>query len=551
MKAIGTFRKYAFLCLLPLLLVSCKNKTADLLLVNGMVHTMDAAGTVAQAVAIKDGKIVAVGRTNDLSFEYDADTVIDLRGQVVLPGLIDAHCHYYGYAMNLDKVSLIGTTTWEEVVTVVDTFASKHPEGWLLGRGWDQNDWPNRDFPTNKLLNERFPDRPVFLMRVDGHAAIANDVALEAAGIGPKTRVDGGRIVLNGRRQPTGVLVDNAVDLVSAVVPKPSHAHIAAQLKLAEQQLFAVGLTTVDDAGLDLEIIELIDSLQRAGEIKLRVYAMANPTEENFNRFLNSGPYKTERLHVRSFKIYADGALGSRGACLLAPYKDEPRQRGFLLESPSYYREVAERIHAGGFQMNTHCIGDSAVRMILRICGEVLGEDNDERWRIEHSQVVALTDFELFGRYNVVPSVQPSHATSDMYWAEDRIGKERMRGAYAYKSLLAQNGYLPFGSDFPVESINPLLGFYAAVARKDLTNFPYGGFMMEQALGRDTCLHAMTIWAAKANFEEDEKGSIEVGKLADLVVMAEDILYMEEDQIPYVQVEHTILGGEIVYSAGY
>lgn len=536
---------------LAMTLNSCKEKVADILLVNGIVHTMDAEGTVAQAIAIKDGKIEAVGRTNDLSFEYAADTTIDLRGQVVYPGFIDAHCHFYGYAMNLNRVSLVGTTSWEEVVNVVDTFAQKQSEGWIVGRGWDQNDWPHQDFPTNKLLNERFPDRPVLLTRVDGHAAIANDKALEAAGITWETRVDGGRIVHASRRKITGLLIDNAVELVSDIIPSPSHAEITSYLKEAEQHMFRVGLTTVDDAGLDLEIIELIDSLHKSGDLKLRVYAMASPTEENFNRFLNSGPYKTDRLNVRSFKVYADGALGSRGACLLEPYKDQPRQKGFLLNEPSYYEEIATRLHEAGFQMNTHCIGDSANRMILRIYGDVLGEGNDDRWRIEHSQVISPTDFERFGRFNVIPSVQPTHATSDMYWAEDRIGKERIKGAYAYKTLLAQNGYLAFGSDFPVENINPILGFYASIARKDLTNYPYGGFMMDEALGRDTSMHAMTIWAAKANFEEKEKGSIEVGKFADFVVMEEDILFMEEEQIPYVQVVHTICGGEIVYSAGF
>ena len=455
------------------------------------------------------------------------------------------------YAMNLNRVNLVGTTSWEEVVTVVDTFAQKHPNGWVVGRGWDQNDWVDREFPTNKLLNELFPDRPVLLRRVDGHAAIANQAALDAAGVTWETKVDGGRIVRSSRRKLTGLLIDNAVDLVSEFIPKASHAEISSYLQQAEQDLFRVGLTTVDDAGLDLEIIELIDSLQQAGALKMRVYAMASPTEDNFNRFLNDGPYKTDRLNVRSFKVYADGALGSRGACLLEPYKDEPRERGFLLEETSYYEEIAARLHEAGFQMNTHCIGDSANRMILRVYGNVLGEDNDARWRVEHSQVVALGDFDLFGKYNIIPSVQPSHATSDMYWAEDRIGKERLKGAYAYKSLLAQNGYIAFGSDFPVENINPILGYYAAIARKDLTNFPYGGYQMQEALGRDTCLHAMTIWAAKSNFEEQEKGSIEVGKFADLVVMSDDILFVEEEHIPYVQVVHTFSGGEIVYSAGF
>ncbi len=540
---------FACTLLIGLGVTGCKNKTAEVLYVNGVIHTMNPDMEVAQAMAIQDGKIIATGKTNDLSFEYAADTIIDLRGKAIFPGFIDAHCHYYGYAMNLKKVNLVGTTSWDEVVALVDTFAQQHPDGWIQGRGWDQNDWSDRSYPTKELLDEKYPDRPVLLRRVDGHAAIANQAALDAANVTSKSTVQGGRFVKDRRGRLTGVIIDKAVDVVEESIPPASHAEITQQLKEAEANLFSVGLTTVDDAGLDLEIIQLIDSLQQAGELKIRVYAMANPTEENFDHFLGKPPYKTERMHVRGFKIYADGALGSRGACLIDPYKDQPREQGFLLEDVGYYEEVAQRIHDGGFQMNTHCIGDSANRLMLKVYGQTLGEDNDERWRIEHAQVIHPDDFELFDRYNIIPSVQPSHATSDMYWAEDRIGKERLEGAYAYKSLLAAHGFLAFGSDFPVESINPILGFYAAVARKDLTNFPYGGFMMDQAVGRDTAIQAMTIWAAKANFEEKIKGSLEPGKVADFVILEDDIMFMEEDQVPYVQVLETVLDGETVFQA--
>lgn len=530
-------------------LVSCKAKKADMLLINGIVHTVDAKGSVDQAIAIKDGKVIGTGATYDLQFEYKADTIIDLRGKYVYPGFIDAHCHFYGYAMNLNKVDLVGTKSWEEVISIVDSFSLSHPDGWIQGRGWDQNDWSDQDWPDNSLLNERFPDRPVLLRRVDGHAAIANEAALELAGIYKDTRIKGGKILRKGRNL-SGVLLDNAVERVDSVIPNPSHDDIVESLKRAEKDLFAVGLTTVDDAGLDLEIIELIDSLQQLGELQIRVYAMANPNETNLDKFLTEGPYKTDRLHVRAFKIYADGALGSRGACLLDTYKDRPEQQGFLMNDPSYYEDIAQRIHEGGFQMNTHCIGDSANRMILRIYAQTLGPDNDERWRVEHSQVVSPTDFQMFSTYNIWPSVQPKHATSDMYWAEDRLGKERVKGAYAYKTLFSQNNMIAFGSDFPVEPINPILGYYAATARKDLTGYPYGGFEMEEALGRDTSLRAMTIWPATANFEENEKGSLEPGKLADLVILENDIVYMELDDLPYVKVLATMVNGEIVHSDG-
>jgi predicted amidohydrolase YtcJ len=419
--------------------------------------------------------------------------------------------------------------------------------GWIQGRGWDHTRWEKQQFPDKKLLDERFPDRPVFLKRVDGHAAIANSAALRLAGIDEKTRVQGGQILKkNGRL--TGVLLDNAMDLVEKAIPKHTDAEVSDLLMRAEKKLLAVGLTTVDDAGLDLHIIQLIDSLQKLGKLKIRVYAMANPTEENFQYFEDKGPYNSGWLHVCAFKVYADGALGSRGACMLRPYKDDPGNRGFIYSDPSEFRETAARIKKMGFQMATHCIGDSANRMILHIYGEVLGGKNDARWRIEHCQVVDTNDFGLFRAYSIWPSVQPTHAMSDRRWAEDRIGKERMKGAYAYKTLFQQNQRICFGSDFPVEDINPMLGFHAAIARVDLEGNPYGGFYKQEAVGRDTALRAMTIWAAEANFEEKTKGSLELGKFADLIIVDDDLATMDEKQVPYVRIRTTIIGGKIVFS---
>lgn len=519
-----------------------------MLLVNGIVHTIDAENSITQAVAITDGKIVALGPSDELQFLYKADTVVDLHGQHVYPGLIDAHCHYYGYAMALNKVNLVGTTSWEEVIALTEIFAENFKGEWIQGRGWDHTNWDDQDYPTKKLLDEKFPDRPVILRRIGGHSAIVNSKALALAGITTKTKIPGGQI-LRGRGGLTGMLIDNAVDSVIAVIPEPSDGEITQALIKAQENIFAVGLTTVDDAGLDLHIINLIDSLQRAGILQLRVYAMANPTAENFDRFLKNGPYKTDRLNVRSVKVYADGALGSRGACLLRPYKDVPGHYGFLLNPVDYYREVAKKIYDAGFQMNTHCIGDSANRMILRIYSELLKGKNDRRWRIEHAQVIDPDDFHMFGDFNIWPSVMPVHAMSDYNWAEDRIGKVRLKGAYAFKTLFAENGYIAFGSDFPVEGIPPILGYHAAISRKDLEGNPYGGFMKSEAVGRDTALKAMTIWPARANFEENEKGSIEIGKYADFVVFAQDLLTVEEKDIPYIRLNHTIINGKIVFSA--
>jgi predicted amidohydrolase YtcJ len=529
------------------LLAGCKNKRADMLLVNGVVHTMDSQGTVAQALAVKDGKILSTGLTDELQFAYQADTIIDLRGGHVFPGLIDAHCHFYGYAMNQDRVNLVGTTSWQEVVDLVTSVTRDFKAEWIQGRGWDHTHWEKQQFPDKKLLDERFPDRPVYLKRVDGHAAIANSRALELAGITEKTKVQGGQIIKKGGRL-TGLLLDNAMDLVEKAIPKSTDADITDALMRAEKKLFATGLTTVDDAGLDLHIIQLIDSLQRLGKLRIRVYAMANPTEENFAYFEKKGRYDTGLLHVCAFKVYADGALGSRGACLLRPYKDDPGNQGFIYSDPSAFREAAARIHKMGFQMATHCIGDSANRMILHIYGEILKGKNDSRWRIEHCQVVDTNDFGLFKQYSVWPSVQPTHAISDSRWAEDRVGKERMKGAYAYKTLFAQNQRICFGSDFPVEDINPMLGYHAAVARVDLEGKPYGGFYKQEAVGRDTALRAMTIWAAEANFEEKVKGSLEPGKFADFLILDQDLATMDEEQIPYARIRSTIVGGKIVFS---
>ena len=525
---------------------SCKNQKADLLLINGVVHTVNDQMVIKQAIAIEDGKIVEVGLSVDLLYDYDAEKIIDLEGRPVFPGFIDAHCHFYNYALVLQQVNLEGTQSWREVVQRVALWGNDHEEGWIIGRGWDQNDWTKTEFPTNKSLDSLYPDRPVYLTRIDGHAAIANSAALEAAGITGKTRVKGGKIPTRGGR-PTGLLIDNAMDQVRAVIPEPSPEKMREYLMEAQENCLAVGLTTLDEAGLDKSQIDLLDALQKSGDLKLRIYAMAAPTEENLDHYLSTGPYKTERMHVTSFKIYADGALGSRGACLLQPYKDDLSTYGMMLEELDYYREMATRLYDAGFQMNTHCIGDSANRFILKVYAEALPPDNDRRWRIEHAQILHPDDFQRFATHRIIPSVQPTHATSDMQWAKNRIGKNRLPGAYAYKTLLDQNHMIPFGSDFPVENINPLYGFYAAVARTDTAGRPYGGFQMQDAVGRDTALRAMTIWAARSNFEEGEKGSIEVGKVADLVVLEEDLLFMDLEKVPFNQVYFTMINGEVVY----
>ncbi|WP_379084831.1 amidohydrolase [Pedobacter sp. UC225_65] len=534
------------LCALLLILCSCNKPKADLMIYNAKIYTVNDKFDVAEAIVVKDGKILAVGATADIRKQYSATEEVDANGKAVYPGFIDAHAHFFGYGESLQSADLRGTTSWDEVIARVTEFAKTHPDGWLTGRGWDQNDWADKQFPNKDKLDQLFPNRPVLLERIDGHASIANQSALNAAGITKSFALTGGDIVDKDGKL-TGLLIDNAVELVANKVPAADETKAKKILLDAQKNCFEVGLTTIDDCGLDYDAVEFIEKLHKDKSLKMRLYVMLSDAEKNYDYLFKRGAIKTDRLNVRSFKVYGDGALGSRGACLLRPYTDMPTKKGFLLSDIKHFEEVAKKINSHNFQMCTHAIGDSANRSILKIYNEVLGGKNDKRWRIEHAQVVAPEDFNLFGKASVVPSVQPTHATSDMYWAADRLGSDRVKGAYAYKQLLAQNGWIPLGTDFPVEQINPMLTFYAATIRKDAKNFPAGGFQMENALSPEEALRGMTIWAAKANFEEKEKGSLEVGKFADFVMLENDIMKATGEQILNNKVLKTYLNGEKVY----
>jgi predicted amidohydrolase YtcJ len=532
---------------LSLCLSACSSKqAADFLIYNATIYTVDSAFPVAEAMVVKDGKIVAVGNSEQLMERYEAKEKLDANGKFIYPGLIDAHAHFYGYAMTLQRADLVGTKSWEEVIDRVSAFNETNRDGWVLGRGWDQNDWEEKTFPNKEKLDSLFPDRPVLLQRVDGHAAIANQAALNSAGLKAGDAIAGGIIEQKDGRL-TGLLIDNAVDLVTAKIPPPSAALISKAFLKAQQNCFAAGLTTIADCGLDHEQVSLIDSLHKSGLLKIQLYVMLSDLKKNYDYLFAKGKIKTERLNVRAFKIYADGSLGSRGACLLEPYSDKPGHSGFLLSQQAHFDSVAKMIYDKGFQMCTHAIGDSGNRTMLNIYAKYLKGKNDLRWRIEHAQVVNERDFELFGRYNIIPSVQPTHATSDMYWAVDRIGKERAEGAYAYKRLMLENGWLPLGTDFPVEDISPLKTFYAAVFRKDKAGYPEGGFQANNALSREEALKGMTIWAARACFEEGEKGSLEAGKAADFIVLDEDLMKAGEQGILDMKVTSTYVKGEQVY----
>lgn len=522
-------------------------QNADLILHNAKVYTVDEQFSIMKAIAIKDGDILAIGTDEEILTQYQAPRQINAEGKSIYPGFYDAHCHFYRYGLGLQTVELVGTTSYEEIIEKLTQYQKNNPmKTWIIGRGWDQNDWESQAFPTKDRLDELFPNTPVFLTRIDGHAALVNQKALDLASIEIGTNIEGGAIVKESGKV-TGVLIDNAIGLVSSKIPAPTLEEQKEALLLAQEKCFAVGLTTLADAGLDKQTVELIDKMQQNRDLKIRLYAMLSAYSQNINAYLNKGIYKTDRLHVRSFKIYADGALGSRGACLITPYSDKPNETGFLRSSPEELKSTIQKIGEAGFQVNTHCIGDSANRLILDIYGEYLQGQNDRRWRIEHAQVVQPEDMLKFRKFSVIPSVQPTHCTSDMYWADERLGDERVQFAYAYKELLDQYGQLALGSDFPVEDINPLYGFYAATARMDFSNYPEGGFQMENAISREDALRGMTIWAAYSNFEEGERGSLEIGKMADLVILEEDIMEIPPHQTWQVKVWKTIVGGEIVF----
>ena len=540
-------RKLLQAAILLAVLTGCNSrKPADLLVTNAVIYSVDSSFSVREAMAIRDGRILATGTTDSLMKAFDAREILDAGGNYVYPGLIDAHCHFYRYGLGLQTANLTGTKSWRAILDSLQAFSKTHTEGWLVGRGWDQNDWEQKEYPGKEALDSMFPDRPVILTRIDGHAAIANTRALEEASIKAGQTLTGGDIeVKNG--QLTGILIDNAVELVSSRIPAPDAAMIRAALLDAQANCFAMGLTTVDDCGLDYHEVQFIDSMQRSGQLKMRIYAMLSDAKKNYEQIFARGKIKTDLLNVRSFKVYADGALGSRGACLLEPYSDRPGHRGFLLSHPEHFDSVAALLYEKNFQMCTHAIGDSGNRTILQIYAKYLKGANDRRWRIEHAQVVHPDDFNLFGQHAVIPSVQPTHATSDMYWAGERLGSERVKGAYAYKDLLDQNNWIPLGTDFPVEDISPFKTFLAAVARVDASGFPEGGYQKENALSREQALRGMTIWAAKSNFEEAEKGSLEAGKFADFVILNQDLMKIPEGEILKTRVEATYVNGQAVY----
>ena len=532
------------LLLLTIFLVSCNNYNADFIIHNAKIYTVNENFDVASAVVVKEGKIIAVGQ-EDLVGQFNAPAVLDLKGLPVYPGFIDAHCHFYQLGMTQEQVDLRGSKSLEELVTRIKEHQAEVNDDVILGRGWDQNLWEEKVFPTKEVLDKAFPGKLVILERVDGHAAYVSSAVLEKANISAETKVEGGEVILVDG-VPSGVLIDKASDLAYAILPEHSTDKKIRGLKKAEELSFKYGLTTVDDAGLNRDVLELIDSLHKTEDLKIRVYGMISNNEENLAYYLDKGITQTDKLTIRSVKVYADGALGSRGAALKKPYSDAKNSTGLFLTTPEEIERLAYLLAEKGFQMNTHAIGDAANQVVLDAYEKALAISPDPRWRVEHAQVVEKQDLEKFGP-KVIPSVQPTHATSDMEWADERLGEERVQTAYTFKELLDWSGKIALGTDFPVEKVNPLYTFYSAVARRDSEGKPLGGYQMENALTRSEALKGMTLWAAHANFEEQQKGSIEVGKVADLILLTEDIMTINESAILSAEVLATIVDGDIVY----
>ncbi len=528
------------------LLFSCNMKErADLILINGVVYTADSAFSKCTAFAVKDGKIVATGSDEQILSKYSAGEYVDAERNPVYPGFNDAHGHFFELGESLAMVDLRGTRSYSEIIERLQKAAEGGGKSYLAGDGWDQNDWPDKTMPDNTLLNEIFPDIPVVITRIDYHAVVANDAAINLLGIKPgdpsvpsdEAPVKDGKF--------TGLFLEKSSERLRLALPSPSLEEYNDMMKRAQSECLRYGVTSLSTAGETLEKIQMLRQFQNSKELKMRIDVWLSATKENTSTF--SRPIKEGLINITSIKLYVDGALGSRGAWMIESYSDDSGNRGIKVADDAEYRWYLNWAYDHGFQAATHCIGDAANRYALREYARILEGNNDRRWRIEHSQVIAPSDFEYFRKYNIIPSIQPTHATSDMIWAADRLGP-RIKGAYAYKELLDCNGWLPSGTDFPIESVNPVYTFFAAVFRKNSEFYPQGGFEPTNALSREEALRSMTIWAAKASFEDEYKGSLEAGRYADFVILNTDLMTAPEKEVYRAKVIKTFVAGKEVYS---
>ena len=543
--------------------MSLHAQAADLVLTNGRIYTVDNARPIVSALAVRDGRVLFIGSDAEARTLGGPSTrVIDLEGAAVYPGFTDAHAHLLGLGTMLGRVNLAGSTSYEEVISRTQAFTKNVKSGvWIQGRGWDQNRWAVKEFPTQEALSRAFPNNPVVLERIDGHALLANAKAMQLAGITAATRDPaGGRIIRDAAGAPAGVFVDNAQELIERAIPAPTRAETRSAILAAIADANKWGLTGVHDPGESAQTISIFEELAKAGNYSLRNYVMiSDPGDPNSataraNPYIQRGPQSAlydAHLWIRAIKLYADGALGSRGAALLAPYSDEPTNSGLLVSPPEHIEAWAETGLQRGFQINVHAIGDRGNRIVLDAFEQALKKfpKADHRFRIEHAQVLSPQDIPRFAQLGVIPSMQATHQTSDMRWAEARVGPERIRGAYAWRSLLNTGVVIPNGTDFPVEEVNPLLTFHAAVTRQDPTNWPPGGWYPEQKMTREEALQSMTIWPAYAGFQEKILGSLTPGKYADFVVLDRDIMRVPDTEILGAHVVSTWIGGKAVYQA--
>ncbi len=531
------------------------NAPADLIVTNAHIYTVDDTRPAAQAFAVRNGLFVFVGSEREaMALRGTATRVVDLHGATVVPGLADAHGHLAGLAEFLRDADLVGSLSYEEAIARTVQHAGKPAKGdWVFGRGWDQNRWSVKQFPTTAALDKAFPDNPAMLERVDGHALLANTRAMQAAGITAATKdPEGGRIIRDTNGNPTGVFVDNAEGLIMRAIPAPTAAQLERGLAAAIADCNKWGLVAVHDPGEPRPVIDVMEAMARKGEFSLRGYILISDDSAAIAHYYTLGPRSDMyggHLWVRAIKLYADGALGSRGAALLSPYSDDPGNTGLLVSSEAHLQSVATSALRHGFQVATHAIGDRGPRNVLDAYAAALKAvpTADHRFRVEHAQIIDPADIPRFAELGVIPSMQSSHQTSDMRWAEDRLGPSRIRGAYAWRSLLNTGVIIPNGTDFPVEQVNPLITFHSAVTREDATGWPDGGWYPEQRMTRDEALRSMTIWPAYAGFQEHVMGSITPGKYADFTVFDQDIMTVPDRDILKTNVLATYIGGKTAY----
>lgn len=535
--------------------LSAQPVTADLIVHNARIYTVDPNRPFVDAMVVKDGKVLFAGPERlALSYKGASTRVLDLNGRTVIPGMIDSHAHMGGLASGLRTVDLTGTTSYDAIIASVAARAKETPAGgWIVGRGWDQNDWADTRFPTHDALSRAVPNHPVYLVRVDGHAALVNAMAMKAANITAATAdTRGGRLERNPDKSPTGVLIDDAMGAAASKIPPASVAEIRSSMRAAIAEANQWGLTSVHDAGVSQGEIGIYEDMAKGGDYPLRHYIMVQPDDSSLAASFRRGPQRglhNGRLWITAIKAYADGALGSRGAALLEPYSDDPHTKGLVRIAPERLQDVATRALRNGFQLNTHAIGDGANRMVLDAYQKALATvpSGDHRFRIEHAQIIHSDDIPRFAQLGVIPAMQASHQTSDMYWAGNRLGATRLLGSYAWRSMLNTGIVIPNGSDFPVEYVNPLISFHAAFSRQDAKNWPVGGWLPQEAMTREEALKSMTIWAAWAGFMEKEVGSLEAGKYADFVVLDQDIMQIPAELVLKTRVLSTWVGGKAVY----